>query len=235
VEQSDGSARKQAREWFESFLMEAENEVHAVAAGKAARAESPARVFIEEFEHEREAWEAKSKELLLSRAGGDDAELQRLSNTCSGSKARDDDMEFSAENGIPEAIETVDVEEPRPEAIPEAIEAADVDEHSPEGGQILAALLEAGLEPGVAAAHALAAAASESTLAKAATPLSAIPESGCPLEADGDMDGGSRDGVAQWALPARQWAAARLRRKRERKQSGLGTPCGSTSEAPENA
>jgi len=220
-QQSQGSVKQQAREWFRSFLLEAESEVRAeadakepevcaVSSGSASSAAKPASSLIEEFEQERIAWEERTRKLLQSRGGFEEGNPRDLEDDAV--KSREDrcsegNQEFSDEaikDTLGEGVECL------------LIDATELDEAGCQGSQIAAALLEAGFEPGLSAAHALAAAASESSLLQ-------VVES--TAEGDDDFDDSTR-GKAQWAAPARQWAADRLRRKRERGlRSRAGTPC----------
>jgi len=248
------SAKQQAREWFKNFLVEAESEVQAAEAAKssdvAQSAASPATAqsLIEEMEQDRQVWEERTRKLLKSRGGCDEADPENLLPTASAANAGSSHQNAAEEAFIMQAAEVAICEATAPEdASPEA------------DSQIVAALREAGLEPGAGAADALSAAATESRLAAAhdeRVPLSPVSESVagdhelageglCPATSDDkDFDSNSRlstaatmsmaqqDGVAPWSTPARRWAADRLRRKREK---GLRSrPC-TPSSAPEEA
>lgn len=244
------SAKQQAREWFKNFLVEAESEVQAAEAAKSsdiaqiAASPATAQSLIEEMEQDRQAWEERTRKLLKSRGGCDEAEPVNLLPTASGADAG---------SGHQEAVEEAF---PMPAAEVAICEATAPEDASPEAdSQIVAALREAGLEPGAGAADALSAAATESRLAAAheRVPLSPVSESVagdhevtgdglCPATSDDkDFDSNSRlstaatmsmaqqDGVAPWSTPARRWAADRLRRKREK---GLRSRPGTPSSAP---
>lgn len=225
-QEQHGSAKKQAAAWFADFLREAESEVKAAQDAKAARAAAPpAQLLIEDYDQEREMWEARIRALEQGRGCGVPTQEEVSSasvkdNASPSCASRAASNERSGQ--VADADGSLRLEGKEVAAEEAGLEAANADE----GSQIAAALREAGLEPGVAAAHALAAAA------QAAAGDADIASFG-----DGDDGDGSRNGsgvAAQWAMPARQWAAERLRRKREKARSRIGTPCGSNAGTPSN-
>jgi len=154
--------------------------------------------------------EERSRKLLLSRGG----EPARPQEGCEGEVQLQD---ATSSASCAEPFATVPVADA--EVVAEAARTADAcasEEACHEEGQIAAALRAAGLEPGLEAACALAAAASASS-----PPLEPVVEDDCPAQPDDQ-------GSAQWSSSARQWAASRLRRKRAR---GLGSRPGTPSGA----
>lgn len=205
------SAKEEAKLWFKNFLVEAESEVKAVEAAKEARAASPARCLIAELEQERLEWEERSRKLLLSRGG----EPARPQEGCEG-EVQLQDAASSASCAEPFVTVPVTDAEVVAEAARTAEACASEAACHEEEGQIAVALRAAGLEPGLEAACALAAAASASP-----PPLEPVVEDDCPVQPDDQ-------GSVQWSSSARQWAASRLRRKRAR---GLGSRPGTPSGA----
>lgn len=199
-----GSAKKQARDWFKQFLMETESEVQAAEAAKAAALENPAKVLIEEFDQERHAWEERTRRLLQSER---DVEIELPCELPLESGSHDN-------GGLPQNPETGT-------AHTKGIEiSAEGNCDESRDGQIAAALREAGLEPGLVVAGALAVVEETSTCKSTSSGL------------DLDIDNGC-SGKAQWAMPAREWAAQRLRRKREKaRQSVCSTPTTCTPSTP---
>jgi len=234
------SARQQAVAWFQSFLAEAESEYVAAEVAKETRAAAPARCLREDLEEERHAWDERTKKLKIFNEIGH-AELMENARGISHIVETDQDFVSETEKMIlaykssraagSKDEQVLDAETCSDDAHVLMPEAADPEEPS----QIAAALLQAGLEPGLDVAKALARAASHSRVEPIA--LDPITEGDdCQVEADEDASGGdgaaasdapeALEAPAQWATPAKQWAAERLRKRREKALNKVGTPCG---------
>jgi hypothetical protein len=213
------------------------------SGASASAAASSATSLIAEFDQEAKAWEERTRKLLQSRGGHEVVDTGSLPSSGSNGHVEVDRsggadvLVIGAEEVISEEItpaspvtdicptivleedivEVPEVENISPDAVPEE-DVGVRGWHAEEESQIAAALRSAGLQPGLEAAQAFKLAISETDVQDT------------EVSEDGD---GTTGGKIQWAMPARQWAAKRLRRKREQGlRSRAGTPCGSAPTSP---